>query len=167
MNRLKELRTKANLTLRELESYVKIRNSTLCGIENGKQPFREIHVQKLTSFFDVTSDYLIGYSPAGIGLHFDDEHAYVSEAELARIRESHNVSCNVIRRINPETWTITTPSQTTVAYSGEYSVHRSVGIPIDQTNVSECLREQVKDELNSLGAKELEKVLRFIKDYIK
>ena len=70
MNRLKKLRVSAGLPLRVLEKYLNIPNATLSLIENGKQPMREIHVQKITNFFDVTSDYLLGYSNTGIGIYF-------------------------------------------------------------------------------------------------
>lgn len=60
MNRLKELRTNANLTQEELCKNTKIRRSALSDIENGKQPFREIHIRKLCAFFGVTPNYLLG-----------------------------------------------------------------------------------------------------------
>ena len=78
-----------------LEKYLNIPNATLSLIENGKQPMREIHVQKITNFFDVTSDYLLGYSNTGIGIYFassedDNDHEYISASELEKLKELQN-----------------------------------------------------------------------------
>ncbi len=167
MNRLKLLRTRARITLRDLEKYVNIRNATLSQIENGKQPFREIHVKKLTSFFDVTSDYLLGYSSRGIGIYFaNEDHAMISNSELEKIAEEHTVVEEVIR-VNPSEWVINTGVEQTSLYRNEYIILRSVDINKENAHISKSVMEQVINELNHLDTRDLEKVLKFINDYIK
>lgn len=107
MNRLKKLRVSAGLPLRVLEKYLNIPNDTLSLIENGKQPMREIHLQKITSFFDVTSDYLLGYSNTGIGIYFassedDNYHEYISASELEKLKESYEVREDLLHRPNTD-----------------------------------------------------------------
>ena len=60
MNRLKMLREQDGLTLRELAKRVDIPSATISLIENGKQPFREVHVDKLCNYFNVSPNYLLG-----------------------------------------------------------------------------------------------------------
>lgn len=60
MNRLKELREQYGYTLRSLAKEVKIPSATISLIENGKQPFREIHMVKFCNFFSVSPNYLLG-----------------------------------------------------------------------------------------------------------
>lgn len=62
MNRLKELRTKHGLTLRELHQIVNINYSQLGRIEKGKSALYDDHIQALTTYFCVTADYLLGLS---------------------------------------------------------------------------------------------------------
>ena len=172
MNRLKQLRTKAKLTLRDVEKCVNIRNATLSAIENGKQPFREIHVQKLTSFFDVSSDYLLGYSKIGIGIYFngtadDDDHAYISESEYEQISERYEIRELLIEHANSLQWVIKTPVEETRFIRNKKSIFREVDIPKEKANIQSSVRNAIINEINRLDTQELNKVLKFIKEYIK
>jgi SOS-response transcriptional repressor LexA len=60
MNRLYELRTKKNLSLRDLSEKVKISYSKLNLIENGKAPMTQKHMDILSDFFNVSINYLRG-----------------------------------------------------------------------------------------------------------
>ena len=167
MNRLKELREKSGLRLRELERYLDIDNSALCLIENGKRPLREIHVLKITNFFDVTSDYLLGYSDEGIGMYFEDEHAFVSEIEYHLLKSQHHVSEMVVTKPAGFGMSINSQVQEIRTYSCIYSIHRSVDVTQSDAGISTSTKEKIISELNRLDSRELEKVLRFINDYIK
>ena len=60
MNRLKELRQKNNLTLKELGQKVGMANNTLSQYETGKREPKLETWQALANFFDVTVPYLQG-----------------------------------------------------------------------------------------------------------
>lgn len=60
MNRLKELRLKSNLTLRELNEKTGIIYSVLADIENGKRSLNTNVAVKLSQFYNVSVDYLMG-----------------------------------------------------------------------------------------------------------
>lgn len=62
MNRLKELRKEKRLTIRELGEKVNISYSTISAMENEIRPFTQANLELLCSFFNVSSDYLLGYS---------------------------------------------------------------------------------------------------------
>ena len=171
MNRLKTLRSRSNITLRDLARYVDIPSATISLIENGKQPLREIHVQKFTSFFDVTSDYLLGFSNTGIGLYFesskdDNDHVIISASELERIQERYEIKETLIHR-TPSDWTIKTNAYETRILRTEYVLYRSVDVPKELACLSISVREELNSELDKLNTKNLEKVLKFIRDYIK
>jgi len=60
MNKLKELRDKSGLTLRELENEVGIANSTLSEIETGKRRMGPKHAKILAPYFGVSEKYIMG-----------------------------------------------------------------------------------------------------------
>lgn len=62
MNRLKDLRVEKRLSLRELSEKVFINYASLSRIENEKRKMHKDEIYILTSFFNVSSDYLLGYS---------------------------------------------------------------------------------------------------------
>ena len=62
MNRLYDLRVKSGLSLRELQDKVKISFTKLNKIENGKAPMTQEHIEVLSKFFNVSTDYLLGNS---------------------------------------------------------------------------------------------------------
>lgn len=171
MNRLKQLRSASHITQDMLCKYVKIRRSALSDIENGKQPMREIHLRKLTAFFDVTSDYLLGYSSTGIGIYFassedDEDHVYISGSELEKIREKNTVQEDLLYRPNTETLVIRTSVYEETIYNNEYVLHRSVNISKEKAPISASIREQIVNKINSFDTRQLEKLLKFITDYI-
>jgi transcriptional regulator with XRE-family HTH domain len=102
--RLRELRKKANLTMKELGKKFSLAESTISGYENGnRKPDMEI-IQDLADFFEVSVDYLLGRtddpSPSKEGLAFfggikvdeltDEEKEYLEknmEKSLAEFRE--------------------------------------------------------------------------------
>lgn len=172
MNRLRVLRTRANITLRQLSNYIEVPHSALSLIENGKQPMREIHVLKLTSFFDVTSDYLLGYSNTGIGVYFnssedDNDHVLLSESDMARLNERYEIKETLIHRDNNIKWNIKSSDKIISLYTCKDTIFRSINTSKENANISESVREQVIQELNRLDTRDLEKVLKFINDYIK
>lgn len=61
MNRIKELRKSANLTLDKLSSKVKIAHNTLSQYENEKREASYETLHNLATFFGVSIDYLLGY----------------------------------------------------------------------------------------------------------
>lgn len=62
MNNLKLLRTEKHLTMRELADKVGICYTTISSLETGKRPFNLDHLQRLSKFFDVSFDYILGNS---------------------------------------------------------------------------------------------------------
>lgn len=58
-NRLRYLRKKRGLTLRELETEVNISNPTLSRLENGQTSFTEEYIKVLTKYFGVDKQYNI------------------------------------------------------------------------------------------------------------
>ena len=171
MNRLKKIRTDSNISLRKLSEYLEIPSSALSLIENGKQPLREIHVKKISNFFDVTSDYLLGYSTSGIGIYFEssedgNDHEFICASELEKLRESYEVKEDIIHRPNSETWTMRTSVYEEVAFCCKYQVFRSVNIAKEKASISTSLRSQIFDKLNNYDTSQLEKVLTFLKNYI-
>ena len=62
MNRLNKLRTEKRITLRELAEKVNIDYTALSRVENGKRNLTDNDIAILCSFFNVSSDYLLGFS---------------------------------------------------------------------------------------------------------
>lgn len=86
MNRLKELRQKNNLTLKELGKKVDIPNNSLNQYENGKrQPRIEIW-KKLAEFYGVSTSYLMGLNSNNFGNRIKElriKHG-LSQGDLAK-----------------------------------------------------------------------------------
>lgn len=62
MNRLRNLRNEKKLTLRELGEVTMISYSSLSSMENGIRDITGNNLLTLASFFNVTTDYLLGIS---------------------------------------------------------------------------------------------------------
>lgn len=61
-NKLKELRKKRNLRQQDIANHLSVAKSTYSYWENGKIEISNENLFKLSAFFDVTIDYLLGNS---------------------------------------------------------------------------------------------------------
>ncbi|SDZ51114.1 Helix-turn-helix [Evansella caseinilytica] len=59
-NKLKELRKKHNLTLRDLEKRIGINYSVISRIESGDRALTDSEINLICDFFQVSSEYLLG-----------------------------------------------------------------------------------------------------------
>lgn len=171
MNNLKMLRSELGLSLRQLSSKVDIDFCVLSYLELEKRKFREIHIQKLSYFFDVSSDFLLGYADNGIGVYFEtsndnDDHCYITYQEYISLKTKTNISITIIPSKNSINLISENPKETNMFYQGNYSVFRSVEIDKEHAGINTGVRESINSELDHLDIYDLEKVLRFIKDYI-
>lgn len=62
MNRLKELRLEKGLTQEKLANKLGINRTTIAKIESGDRDLTLDHLQRLSSFFNVSYDYILGKS---------------------------------------------------------------------------------------------------------
>lgn len=79
MNRLRELRKEKNLTIRELGNLTNISYPTISAIENEVRPFTQEHIKDLCKFFNVSSDYLLGFSNVRNSVIDDVEIAFYNQ----------------------------------------------------------------------------------------
>ncbi|MCL1994572.1 MAG: helix-turn-helix domain-containing protein [Defluviitaleaceae bacterium] len=62
MNRIRELRVANNLTQAELAKMVNVGQNTISNWENGRTEVDQKNLETLKTFFNVSSDYLLGFS---------------------------------------------------------------------------------------------------------
>lgn len=62
MNRLKFLREKENLTVRDLGKLTNISYGSISMMENGERSITEENIRVFSKFFNVSTDYLLGLS---------------------------------------------------------------------------------------------------------
>lgn len=172
MNKLKKLRIRLNLTLRELAEYVDMAHSTLQLLELGKRKFNEDHILKLCNFFDVTSEYLLGYSENGIGVYFDnsnddEDHIYISSHELYHIQRTSKCVETIIMCGDTSLQKIVLQGHDSTSIYGGYKVFRSIKCNKEDAEIMDSVRYKLNQELRKLDLDQIEKVLKFINEYIK
>ena len=60
MNRLKELRIEKGLTQEKLAKKIGINRTTIAKIESGDRDLTLDHIQRMSDFFNVSYDYILG-----------------------------------------------------------------------------------------------------------
>ncbi|HPZ27857.1 MAG TPA: helix-turn-helix domain-containing protein [Bacilli bacterium] len=96
-NRLRYLRKKRGLTLRELETEVNISNPTLSRLENGQTSFTEEYIKVLTKYFGVTTDYLLGYEKPKLTLKLTKK--LINHCQHYRLYLKHKNFINTFLRL--------------------------------------------------------------------
>ena len=147
MNNLKYLRLKNHLSLRQLDKMCGITNSVLSCLENGKRMFRLSHIDTLTNFFKVSSDFLLGKSDYGIIVELKNSFAVISKSDYEKYLENdmlkEYVEFNSVWRI-PNNFL------------------ESILDPQKDTSV----KKELLSEIDTLSEEQLVKVLKFIKEIL-
>lgn len=87
MNRIKELRAERNISLRDFSEIIKIPRSTISLYELGTRDIKFDSLKKLCDFFEVTSDYLLGFSEEGIYVHFQEKIYSLNRTNFLKYKE--------------------------------------------------------------------------------
>ena len=90
MNRLRELRNKRRLTLREVAEKLNMSFSNVATIERGESQLREDTAKIFADFYNVSIDYLLGNTDNPtesnqIDVAFYDQHGIVTEEQKKEI----------------------------------------------------------------------------------
>lgn len=171
MNNLKRLRYDAELSLREMADCTGLVHSTISRLEMGTRKFSSQHIAVLCSFFDVTSDYLLGRSSDGIGVYVCDvsfaerEHRFVSERELADIRLSDGYKQRLMVNGAQTQAPIGVKNGDDGFAITPKSFRRS--LVLSNKGNAESKAKEIEALLKGMTEKELDKTLLFIKEYIK
>lgn len=62
LNRLRQLREEREMTQKDLGALLKVQNSAISKYEVGRSSLTDDLIEKLCAIFDVSSDYLLGFS---------------------------------------------------------------------------------------------------------
>lgn len=167
-NRLRYLRTSHGITLRSLSEYTGIQFSTIGFLEKGQRPFRQVHIDKLISFFNVTADYLLGRSETGLYVYpqFGDETEPLlfSESEFQKVQSKITptvmkrpviLSAKFANEIDEDTYTETS-----------YYVYRELKGSVEEYDLSNNIKEKIILSLKKMDQEQLKKLNQFIEDYI-
>ena len=165
MNRICVLRKELKLSQRELAKRCGVTYSIIAYLENEKRPFRQIHIDKLTAFFSVTSDFLLGRSDNGYVVfpNKKDEPILLTAQEYGRLRDHINIR---IIKVNPINIMVKGSKEITTIYQGEYTVFREIDNKLSDTETTDLLYNELQTLVKKLTAEDLEKLINFIKDYI-
>lgn len=152
MNNLKYLRNLSNLSLRQLAEYADITHATLQLLETGKRKFNEIHILKLCYFFDVTSEFLLGYSSSGIGVYFessdnDEDHEFITLDEFNELSRKYKISEVILQNGVESNFRFIMPNDVRNSYTGKNIIFRSV--------------EAHKEDTDTLKSRKIKKVSTF------
>jgi len=165
VNNLKYLRALSGLSTRELSERTGIVFSTISLLEKEQRPFRQVHIDRLTSFFDVTVDFLLGRSDVGIYVY----PQYGDEKLLFTLEEYKNLESQIDTRIIARK----------VAFTGKITgkteeffietptcVYREIKGNASDYETSETLIESVNSLMKKMSTDDLKKTKKFIEDYI-
>lgn len=166
MNRLKQLRKQANLTVRELCDYVNISHSVLAYLENEVRPFRQLHIDRLTSFFNVTSDYLLGRSDYGyiVFPQYGNDQVILSENEYSRLGEY--ITLSIIKNKLSLDITIKDKKQEETINMPNYCIYRELKGELNDYDMKETLCAKLQEMTKRMAESDLRKTISFIEEYI-
>lgn len=166
MNKLKQLRKEADLTLRDLSKYVGIPNSVITYLESGTRPFRQVHIDKLTSFFNVTSDYLLGRSDYGYIVYpqYGSDEVILSDSEYNRL--SDHITLSIINnKININVSIVDNKEETNINIPS-HCVYRELKGELNDYDMKETLYLKLNELTKKMTESDLKKTIKFIEDYI-
>jgi len=164
MNRIKQLRKEANITLRKLGEYTSVSPTVLTYLNNDKRAIRQVHIEKLCSFFNVTADYLLGKSDNGYIVYLENENdpIILSGEEYQRLGEYITIS--ILQTANKDS-SFTIGGKT--IYFPKYYIHRELKGDSSQYDLKQTIINRIDNLLLTLNSDELNLLIKFIEEFIK
>ena len=100
MNKLKQLRSEFDYSLRDLETAIDIPRSNLNLIELGKLFTKNIEkIYEICEFFQVSFDYFWGKSDEGIYVIYDDQTYSLNEENFLKYKEAGYITYKEKKRV--------------------------------------------------------------------
>lgn len=170
---MKELRAECNISSMKLTEYTCISNSVITYLENEKRQFRQNHLEKLTYFFQVTVDYLLGKGDYGIVVEdkFGQEIT-LTESEYLTLKDKIRVE--IVHENTEEDLLIFAPREVTFKKDGtmavdyfmtQYRVKRTLFT--DEEVISKRnLLSKYTEYGNKMTSEQIAKAIKFIEEYI-
>lgn len=166
MNNLKKLRDELKLKIRGVEEYTDISYAVISLLETDKRTMREAHIQALTSFFSVTSDYLLGKSEFGYIVYpkGEDDETVISEQEYFDLKRRGKVELEIIKLNTFEATILEEGKEPRTIYQPPYKVIRTVDF--GQFSEKRKLLEELQELGKEMSVGQLVNTIDFIKKYI-
>lgn len=168
MNNLKKLRKEMALTTRDIQKYTKISYSTVFQLETEGRSFREVHIEKLSAFFNVTTDFLLGKSDLGYKVRVErgGEELLLTEEEYNRLATS--IECTIITLpTEPQLFDVSTDKVTKKLFVPKQVVYRELKGSITSHDLRESLFGNYVEVGKTLTSNELKRAIKFIEEFIK
>ena len=100
MNKLKQLRSEFDYSLRDLETAIDIPRSNLSLIELGKLFTKNVEkIYEICEFFQVSFDYFWGKSDEGIYVIYDDQTYSLNEENFLKYKEAGYITYKEKKRV--------------------------------------------------------------------
>ena len=165
VNNLRYLRKLTGLSMRELSTYTGIAFSTINFLEKEERPFRQVHIDRLTNFFDVTVDFLLGRSEVGIYVYpqFGEEKLLFTQEEFNNLRDK--ITCQVLVRKATISAKFSGKTEETYIETPYYAYREIVGEASDY-ETTESIIASINSMMKKMSTDDLEKTRKFIVDYI-
>lgn len=164
MNNIRWLMDDAKITNRPVADYTTISNGVLTELYNGKRQLRQTHLDRLTYFFTVTNDFILGKSNDGIGIYTDDdsELRYIDKETYMRVRD--RIQVRVVESLIPITFEIIrTANYENKRVTIDHYIERVFNGKFSELVSSKELLQKYVDKMND---EQVEKTVKFIENFI-
>ena len=155
-NKLAYLRAELGTTVRDVEKYTGISNTSISFLENERRFFRQEHLDVLCDLFQVSHDYLLGNSNTGIYLYDNDNNKYVI-SEMEYLSYKPNIKISFVDYPNNEK-----------CFDDDLRYHSKGYFKRTLTSNENEKKSLVKNKLikiiDTLGIRELEKITNIIEE---
>lgn len=155
MNRLMEIRTDFNLSLRKLSELTGVAFSTIAREEHEDRPINEKHLRVYTEFFKCSADYILGLSNTGIQTACKTPQGFIypilTDEQYKKHRQEIRITPNYTRLLT-------------------YQTYRDICDSVELENATKFIQvyendkiQSIIDSVNDLSDSQLDVLISFLK----
>ena len=155
-------------TIRDVEFYTTISNTTISVLENEKtRTFRQEHSDCFCEFFQVSHDFLLGNSDNGIFVYTTDNRKLsISKSDYIAIRDKLDIECIEYPKSVESFETAVDNASKRKVYKPIAFIKRTINDDTGQAEKLRLLRQRYNKMGERLNVNELEKIIKFLEDFI-
>ena len=161
-NNLKAIRKLSKTTIYDIARECDFSHTTITFIENRKRAFREIHLVSLSSYLNVTMEYLAGRSDRGIKADYNGEEILLNIDEAKKLLSKGWMTCRELDTFNLK---ISVPAGNIRVNLPKKFIYReldSKAIAI----VGDIAKQQLKNKIDLLDAGQSQIVLNIVNEML-
>ena len=156
MNNFQKLCDEISIPAAKVATYCGFDKGTIARVLRGAAPMKEAYIKKITSLFNVTSDYLLGKSDYGYIVYYKNIELIFTEEEYLQAVEDEKIDLLLVDK------SLDIPASFKKKNPSKFYVYREYLGSLYEVN--SVKKDMILEKINELSSDQLDRIIKIIEE---